>query len=67
VASIFDNWQLIVEDLPNALNAQRGNDCSPADANHELHYSLEAAGWAAANKPRGAEQSILVGTPASHV
>jgi len=59
VACIYDNWQSIFEDLPDALNAQCRNGRSPANSNQEPHYSSEAAGWAAANKLRSAEWSTL--------
>ena len=44
VACIYDNWQSIFEDPPDALNAQHRNVGSPADSNHEPQDSSEAAG-----------------------
>jgi len=44
VACIYDNWQSIFEDLPDALNAQRCNGRSPTDSNQGLQYASEAAG-----------------------
>jgi hypothetical protein len=67
VACIYDNWQSIFEDPPDALNAQRRNGRTPTDSNQQPQYSSEAAGFAVANKPRGAEQRTAVATPATHV
>jgi len=67
VACIYDNWQSIFEDSPDALNAHRRNGRSPAHSNQEPQYSSEAAGLATSNKPRGAERSTPAGTPASHL
>jgi len=33
VACIYDNWQSIIKELPDALNAHGRNGCSPADSN----------------------------------
>ena len=54
VACIYDDWQSIFEDLPDALNAQHHNGPSEADSDEEPHYPSEAAGYATANIPRGA-------------
>jgi hypothetical protein len=67
MACIYDNSQSVIEDLPDALNAQRRNGRSPTDYDEELQYSSEAAGWAAAIKPRGAKQGTPAGTPATHL
>jgi len=66
VAWINGNWQSIVEDPPDAFNAQRCNGWSPTDSNQELQDCSEAAGETVANKPRGAELSTPEGTPATH-
>jgi len=66
VACIYDIWQSIIEHPPDALNAHHRKGWSPADSHEELQYSLEAAGWAAANKPRCAERGTPAGNPASH-
>jgi len=44
VADIYDNWQSIFDDPPDALNAQYCNGCSDADSYQEPQYSSEAAG-----------------------
>jgi len=67
VACIYYKWQCMFEDQPDALNAHRHNNRSPADSNQKPQYFSEAAGWVAANKPRGTERSIPVGTPAPHL
>jgi len=41
---MYDNWQSLFEDPPDALNAQRRDGRSPADSNQERQYSSEAAG-----------------------
>jgi len=67
VACIYDNWQCIFEDPPDAHNAQHCNGHSPADSNQDLQYSSAAAWWAMAFNPRGAEQSTTAGTPSAHL
>jgi len=67
VACVCDNWQSIFEDPPDALNAHHRNGCSLADSNQEPQYPSDVAGWAVANKQRGAEWSTPAGTPAYHL
>jgi len=59
VACIYDNWQSIFDDAPDACNAQRRDGRSPADSNQELQYSSKVAGKAAANTPREVLSEIL--------
>ena len=59
VACICDKWQSIFEAPPDALNAQRRIGHTPADSNQQHQYSSEAAEWAAAYIPRGAERGTL--------
>jgi hypothetical protein len=44
VAYIYDNWRLIFEDPPEALDALRRDGRSPADLSKEPQYSSEAGG-----------------------
>jgi len=64
VLSVYDNWQSIFEDPPDALNPQRRNHLSPADYNQEPQYCSEATTSAVANKLIGAEESTPVDTAA---
>jgi hypothetical protein len=57
----------ICQDLPDAINAQCRNGRSHTDFDHVPQYSSEADGYAAANKPKGAEVDTLECTPASQV
>jgi hypothetical protein len=43
MACVYDNWQSIFEDPPNALNTQRRNGRSPADSDQQPQYSSETA------------------------
>jgi hypothetical protein len=67
VACIYDNWQSIFEDSPDAVNALRRNGRSPADANQKLQYSSDAGQCAAGKKLRGDERSTPAGTLANHL
>jgi len=67
LACIYDNWPSFFEAPPDALNAQHLNGRCSADSDQEPQYSPEAAGWAAAYKPRGTEQDTPAGSPASHL
>jgi len=64
VACIYENSQSIVEDPPDALNAQRRKGCSHTDSNQEPHHSSEDAGSQAANKQTGAGRRTPAATPA---
>jgi hypothetical protein len=44
VTCIYDNWQSIFEDTPNALNPQIRNGYSPADSTQEPEYYSKADG-----------------------
>jgi len=66
VACIYDNWQSIFYDPPNAINAQHPIDRSPADCDQELQYSLDEAERAGANILSGTERGTLADSPASH-
>jgi len=44
VACIYDNWQSIFKDPPDALNGQHRDGRTPADSNQEPQYTSDAAG-----------------------
>jgi len=62
-------WQLEIYRRRSARRPQRKrrNGPSPTDYDHQQQRSSQAAGWVAANKPRVAERSTLVGTAATHL
>jgi hypothetical protein len=41
---MYDKWQSIIENPPDALNAQCRNGHSPTDSNKEQQYSSDMAG-----------------------
>jgi hypothetical protein len=47
---MYDNWQSIFKDPPDALSAHSRNCHFPTDSNQETQYSSEAAASAAVNK-----------------
>jgi hypothetical protein len=55
VAHIYDNWQSILDDPPDGLNAHSYNGCTPANSNHKPKYCAQQAAWAMGNNPKGAE------------
>jgi hypothetical protein len=66
VICIYDNWQSIIADPPDALNVQHRNDRAHTDSNKVRQYSVEPAERVAANKPKGAERSTPAGCNGSH-